>query len=255
MLKIFLSELDRRNHFLTKSGTFCFLLALLLAFFPLVDARELQGVNVWIKPLKFFVSIGVFFWTMGWFLNYLEEPRKVRIISTWIFVLMAIELILISFQAARGKLSHFNISSILDAVLFQIMGIAIFMNSLVVIWFFFLLRKVKNLPKGYLLAIRAGLVIFLIAGFEGFLMAGRLGHTVGAVDGQEGVFLLGWAKAYGDLRVFHFLGLHALQVLPLLAWYFWRENFKISFAVSLIYFVLSFGTLWMAIQGKGIWPF
>ncbi len=255
MLKTFYIELDQRNHFLTKSGTFCFLLALLLAFLPLIDARVLQGVNVWIKPLKFFVSIGVFFWTMGWFLDYLEEPRKVRIISNWIFILMAIELILIFFQASRGKLSHFNISSILDAVLFQIMGIPIFMNSVVVFWFFLLLRKVKNLPKGYLLAIRAGLIIFLIAGFEGFLMAGRLGHTIGADDGQEGVFLLGWAKAYGDLRVFHFLGLHALQVLPLLAWFFWRDKVKISTAVSLIYFIFSCGALWLSLQGKGIWPF
>jgi hypothetical protein len=255
MLKTFYIELDRRNHFLTKSGTICFLFALLLAFFPLIDQRELQGVNVWIKPLKFFVSIGVFFWTMGWFLGYLEEPKKVKKISSWIFILMAIELILITWQASRGKLSHFNISSVWDAVIFQMMGIAIFMNSLVVFCFFLLLRKVKNLPKGYLFAIRAGLIIFLIAGFEGFLMAGRLGHTVGAVDGQEGIFLLGWAKAYGDLRIFHFLGLHALQVLPLLAWFFWRDKVKISAAVSLIYFIFSCGTLWLALQGKGIWPF
>lgn len=255
MLKTFYLELDRRNHFLTKSGIFCFLLALALVFFPFIDQRELQGVNVWIKPLKFFVSIGVFFWTMGWFLDYLEEPKKVKKISSWIFILMAIELILITFQASRGKLSHFNISSILDGVIFQLMGIAIFLNSLVVFWFFLLLRKVKDLPKGYLLALRTGLIIFLIAGFEGFLMAGRLGHTVGAVDGQEGIFLLGWAKAYGDLRVFHFLGLHALQVLPLLAWFFWRDKVKISAAVSLIYFIFSCGTLWLALQGKGIWPF
>lgn len=255
MLKTFYTELVRRNHFLAKSGTFCFLLALLLAFFPLVDQRELNGVNVWIKPLKFFVSIGIFFWTMGWYLDYLEEPTKVKKISSWIFILMIIELILITFQASRGKLSHFNISSVMDAVIFQIMGIAIFLNSLVVFWFFLLFRKAKNLPKGYLLAIRAGLIIFLIAGFEGFLMAGRLGHTIGAADGQEGIFFLGWAKAYGDLRVFHFLGLHALQVLPLLAWFFWKDNVKISAAVGFIYFVFSCGTLWLALQGKGFWPF
>lgn len=175
--------------------------------------------------------------------------------SLWFFSLMVVEIILITYQAAQGKLSHFNISSVYDAVIFQMMGIAIFMNSLVVFWFFLLLLKVKNLPKGYLLAVRAGLIIFLIAGFEGFLMAGRLGHTVGAADGQEGVFLLGWAKAYGDLRVFHFLGLHALQVLPLLAWFFWKDSVKISATVSLIYFVFSCGSFWVAIQGRGIWLF
>lgn len=255
MLKTFYTELNRRNHFLAKSGTFCFLLAALLLFFPLVDSRVLQGVNVWLKPLKFFVSVGVFFWTMGWFLDYLVEPNNVRRISLWIFILMAIELILITFQAAQGKLSHFNISSILDGIIFQTMGIVITLNSFVVLWFLFLFRKVKNLPLGYALAIRAGLIIFLIAGFEGFIMASRLGHTVGAPDGQEGIVLLGWAKTYGDLRVFHFLGLHALQVLPLLAWFFWKNNSLISGIVSFFYFVLSSATLWMAFQGRGIWPF
>jgi hypothetical protein len=47
-------------------------------------------------------------------------------------------------------------------------------------------------------------------------MAGRMSHTVGTVYGQDGYFLLGWAKAYGDLRIFHFLSLHALQVLSLI---------------------------------------
>lgn len=255
MLKTFYTELSRRNHFLAKSGTFFFLLAALVLFFPLVDSRVLQGVNVWHKPLKFFVSIGIFFWTMGWFMDYLEDPIKVKRMSLWFFGLMVIEIVLITYQAAIGKLSHFNISSILDVVIFQIMGVVIFINSLVVFWFFLLLRKVKNLPKGYFLAIRAGLIIFLIAGFEGFLMAGRLGHTVGAADGQEGIFLFGWAKAYGDLRVFHFLGLHALQVLPILAWFFWKDNVKISAFVGFIYFIFSCGTLWLALQGKGFWPF
>ncbi|SEF73744.1 hypothetical protein [Algoriphagus boritolerans] len=253
MLKTWYIELNRRNYFLAKSGTFCFLLAALLAFFPFVDPRELQGVSVWLKPLKFFISVGIFFWTMGWLMDYLGEPKKVKIMSLLIFWLMVIELVLITFQAAQGKLSHFNISSFWDIIIFQIMGIAILLNSLVVVWFFICFKKVSHLPKGYALAIQIGLIIFLIAGFEGFVMAGRLGHTVGAVDGQEGIFLLGWAKAYGDLRIFHFLGLHALQVLPLLAWFFWKESLKISGIVGLLYFLLSSATLWMAIQGNGFW--
>jgi hypothetical protein len=255
MLKTFYNELNRRNYFLAKSGTFCFLLTALLAFFPFVDPRELLGVSVWIKPLKFFVSVGIFFWTMGWLMDYLNDPPQVKKISLSIFILMIIELILITYQAAQGKLSHFNISSFWDTMIFQTMGLAILLNSLVVFWFFILFRKVIHLPSGYALAIRIGLIIFLIAGVEGFVMAGRLGHTVGAADGQEGVFLLGWAKAFGDLRVFHFLGLHALQILPLLAWFFWKDNAKISGIVGFVYFILSSTTLWLAIQGKGIWPF
>jgi hypothetical protein len=61
------------------------------------------------------------------------------------------------------------------------------------------------------------------------------------------IFLLGWAKAYGDLQVFHFLGLHALQVLSLLAWVFWKNNSKISGIVSLF-------ILYLALQHFG-WLF
>jgi hypothetical protein len=221
-------------------------------FLPLVDPREIQGSFVWVKPAKFFFSVGIYFWTMGWLMAYLGNGHFVNRISWGIWILMLQELILITYQASQGKLSHFNISTLWDGFLFQIMGIAITLNSVLVILVFLKFRNVPELPAGYLMGIRVGFIIFLIAGFEGFAMAANLKHTIGAEDGQEGLPFLGWAKTYGDLRIFHFFGIHALQVLPVIAWVFLKNQPKKVLVLGLVYFLLSFGTLWLALQGKGI---
>jgi hypothetical protein len=120
----------------------------------------------------------------------------------------------------------------------------------ILIWVRFF--KIKSLPSGYIWGIRLGIFIFLIAGYQGFLMTSLQQHTVGGPDGQEGLLFLGWAKYLGDLRVFHFFGIHALQLLPILSWYFFREKPKTVILFAIVYFLVCTLTLWMALSEKGI---
>ncbi|EOZ96092.1 hypothetical protein A33Q_2685 [Indibacter alkaliphilus LW1] len=221
----------------------CFFIFLILS---LMDHRELLGLNVWVKPMKFAISIGVFSWTMAWLLRYLPQVKKAKIISWVIVVMMSLELSIIALQSGRGVTSHFNVYNFLDLMLFNTMGYAIVMNTLMVAWALLLFRNVKTLKAGYKLGIQLGMLIFVLASLQGFVMVGQMSHTVGAPDGQEGIFFLNWAKKYGDLRIAHFLGLHALQLLPLFAWYFSAEKKLNVWIFALGYFILSVGALAMA---------
>ncbi len=248
-------ELVRRNRLLADSGLLCFIITACLVILSFFDGRELFGVNIWNKPIKFYLSIGVLLWTTGWLMNDIPNPKSVKIISIGTLFCLVGELVIITLQAVQGKASHFNVASPTDGILFAMMGILIFVNSLFYIYLLILFVRVKGLEKGYKIGVILGLLIFLIGGYEGYMMAGRLSHTVGAADGQEGVFFLSWAKAYGDLRIFHFLGLHGLQVLSLAGWYWFKENPKGIWIFGLIYIILSSGTLWYALQGKSFLGF
>lgn len=81
------------------------------------------------------------------------------------------------------------------------------------------------------------------------MMAGRLAHTVGAPDGGPGLPILNWSTRYGDLRIAHFFGMHALQLIPLFGYYIARRPRQVMLA-SAIYVILLAGLLMQALAGK-----
>ena len=130
--RTFFHELYRRSKVLTITGWIHLaLLAGMLVVSPF-DSRLVMGINPWIKPIKFAISITIYVWTVAWLLEYLRLPSWTqRIISWGISISMLTEIACITAQAARGTTSHYNVNTPLDAAIFSIMGSMIALNSCV----------------------------------------------------------------------------------------------------------------------------
>jgi hypothetical protein len=214
------AESMRRNRLLTIVALAHLLLFVLLLPAVFLDSMQILGINRWIKPMKFAISISIFTGTMGWLLGYLQQSeRAVRAISAVIAFTMSVETVLVTGQALRGVRSHFNEDSWADAAVFSAMGMLIFANTLAVIcatYLFF--RRPSSASGAFLTGIRLGLLLFVVASMEGGLIVKNRAHTVGAHDGGPGLPLVNWSTNAGDLRIAHFVGMHALQVLPVMGW-------------------------------------
>ncbi|ALW85720.1 hypothetical protein AUC43_11850 [Hymenobacter sedentarius] len=217
----FVAQLRQANPALFWTGALNLALAVLaLALLPF-DARVVTGLPVWMKPLKFSLSILAYAWTLGWLLAQLPKhaQRSVRRLSLGVAVSMLVEQAVIWGQAARGTTSHFNTGSALSGVLFGLMGWFIMVNTLMTFWALWLVwRHRPRGAAGTVWGIRLGLLLFVVGSLIGGVMIHFNQHTVGAPDGGPGLPGLGWSTRAGDLRAAHFLGMHALQVVPLLGW-------------------------------------
>jgi hypothetical protein len=80
-------------------------------------------------------------------------------------------------------------------------------------------------------------------------MGSKLTHTIGGADGGIGIRFLNWSTKYGDPRVSHFIGMHALQILPIISWYILKNRTYTTVAIVL-YAMLAVFTLYQALQGR-----
>src|SRR5688572_13863730 len=97
----------------------------------LVDPRDVLGAPVWMKPAKFAASIAIYTLTLAWVFTYLPEWTRTRRVVSWVTaVTLVLEIVIIDVQAWRGTTSHFNVGTLLDGVLFTIMGLAIFVQTI-----------------------------------------------------------------------------------------------------------------------------
>ena len=249
-MKYFFAELKKRNGLLFWFGCYNIIIALVCAFLISVDDAEILGVSRWLKPMKFYVAVSIMVFTMGWLLYYLSNTKRVKQFTRLIIFTMFFENGLILLQAIRKTISHFNIKTTFDNVCFQLMGvlILIFTFTAISITVAFFRQKKFSIAEPYLWGIRLGLVFFILSSLEAGVMLALLKHTVGAPDGTPGLPIINWSKNYGDLRIAHFVGIHALQILPLLGFYVTKTKNQIAI-VAVMYFIFAAALLFQALKG------
>jgi hypothetical protein len=241
-----------------------------------VDPRIITGAPAWLKPFKFAISTAIYSLTLAWIFGWLSDRPRVRRVVGWTTaIVFVLEVAIIDAQAWRGTTSHFNVSTPLDATLFSIMGAAILVQTLTSVAVAVALWRQRFTDRTLGWALRLGMTLTIAGATTGGLMTrptaaqlanARAGkgmttvgaHTVGAVDGGPGVPLTGWSREHGDVRVAHFIGLHAIQALALIAIGLrrWRRpeavRVRALLAAAASYASLFLLLLWEALRGRSL---
>ena len=253
------NELRHRDPFLFWIGAAMMLTFVVCVLLSIGDQRLILGINPWIKPMKFLISVTIFLWTVAWFMPETRGSgasglsRSVR----WIIgPAMIIEIACIILQSARGVTSHYNHATVFDDLIFSVMGMTILVNTIAMTIFLWSIRRDTPPQRaGYIWGIRAGVAIFLLASLEGVVLVTNGAHTVGAPDGGPGLPFVNWSTTAGDLRIAHFFGMHALQALPLLGFLLDRSRMparNVVFAASFLWLVVMGALLATALAGRPV---
>jgi hypothetical protein len=129
------------------------------------------------------------------------------------------EMAYIVFRAARAEASHFNLTTIFTKVAYGLMGLGALVLVLTAAWIGYVIWRNRD---GLLWREAAGLglmlstVLTLPVAF--YLSSNAGGHWVGGeASDATGLRVFLWSTTGGDLRIPHFVALHAMQGVPFAA--------------------------------------
>lgn len=169
---------------------------------------------------------------------------------------LSFEMLAIATQAGRGELSHFNQAGMYNIILYSMMGVVITAQTIFSIYVSIplFINTPTKLSPAMTSALRLGIAISILFALQGGLIGSRMAHTVGAADGGPGIPLLNWSKNYGDLRIAHFFGLHALQILPAWVGITQIKNASPVIITGLFYFSAVSYVFYQALLGNSLIP-
>lgn len=185
-----------------------------IAVGALASGEDWLGPLSWRKPVVFGLSFGMLSLTVAWVLRLLPHKRRGWIPTVLIGVFSLTEVTVITLQKWRGVPSHFNTATDFDANVFGIMAISVVLVvvGLVLLLVWVLLQFRGN--GGERLAVIIGLVSLLAAGYIGsdIISAGQAQLAATGEIPYEVVF-----GAEGSAKLSHFVGMHLIQFLAVLA--------------------------------------
>lgn len=261
---------------------FACLMAILAIFFVIgiaADGRAIAGQPAWLKPSKFAISITIYTLSITWLLSLVrtDRPWLRRVLDgiAWaVIITLSTEIAVIATQVVRGTTSHFNVSTPLDGAMWSVMGLSIMATWIAGVVLAAILVTHRFESPAIAWSVRLGLIIALIGMAQGFLMVSPTAqqmagwqsgepvtvvgaHAVGASDIGAGLPLLGWRTDAGDLRIGHFVGMHALQVLPFVGWFVTRRRTiapwqatRLVWTASATYLAVVVLLTWQALRGQ-----
>ncbi|PWK72179.1 hypothetical protein BCL76_103408 [Streptomyces sp. CG 926] len=247
-----------------------------------VDDRVLVGAPIWAKPFKFAVSFVGYALSLAWMLSLAVAARpRLRRPAWWagtvVVAASMVEMLLMTVQVVRGRQSHFNQGTPLDARIYGAMALTVVVLWTATLVIAVLLFRSRVVDRATTWAIRIAAVLALAGAGLGFLMTSPTeaqlaaddvpvagAHSVGVPDGGPGMPLTGWAGTGGDLRIPHFFGMHALQLLPLLVLVLAalagrfallrreRVRLRLTLVAAAVYTAVFALVTWQALRGQAL---
>ncbi len=212
-----------------------------------VDGEPWNGPVSWRKPVTFGLSFGVTLLAVVQVTSYLRTGRRLRTALLGIFAAdCVVEVGGITLQAWRGVPSHLDMETPFDTAVSMTLAVgggvlAVLLAVFAAISF----RRRPTGPAGMALAVRSGFAILLVALASGAAMIAR-GVVLTRTGHQEAAY-----SSTAPLKPLHGVSLHAVVVLPALAWLLSRTSWSERARWRIV--AASVGCYAVAVAAAGVW--
>lgn len=210
-----------------------------LPIFVLVGGNW-EGSVSWRKPILFGVSTGMTLCSLGWIVRHLRVGIVDRVVSVIVSASLVAEVLLITLQQWRGRASHFNQDTFLDASIDNLMLILITVAFWGIGYFTMRCFQKNCFEYDYRLAAQSGMVFLLVSCVIGFVISA---YGYARVESGLEPDVVG---ANGVTKFPHGIVIHALQFFPALVFITRRLKIPLADRLTVIWTGITSSILFLA---------